>query len=132
MRCRLSVNLETDRPYWVTASSFLNNFDQNDFQNREVLDVADVYLESYFDIDNDGSTCFLLPPVGVHRGRTEFISGRHRTAVLLNHLQRVPLSFDTRALSDSDSSWIDSVVEQIIDLDDYVELPDLPIKAALP
>ena len=63
----------------------------------------------------------------------EFISERHRTAVLMRHLKELPLSFDFRFISETDKQWIDSVAFRPIDLDaDVVELPELPIKQTLP
>lgn len=133
MHCKLEVNLDTDIPYWVEVSSFLNNFDQSDFKIREVQNVTDAYLKDWFYDNSNGDCCFLIPPVNVHGGVTQFISGRHRTAVLLKHLDRLPLSFDSRDLSESDKKWIESVAFQLIDLEvEVIELPDLPIKEALP
>ena len=133
MRCRLLVNLDTDIPFWVSLESFLNNFDQNDFHMRKVQNVADAYLESWFCNDTNGNRCFIIPPVSVHDGITQFISERHRTAVLMRHLKELPLSFDSRFISETDKQWIDSVAFRPIDLDaDVVELPELPIKQTLP
>jgi hypothetical protein len=132
MLCRLSVTLESDIPFWVTKQSFYRSFDQSDFVCRNVRNVVDAYLADWFDRENGAMPSFSLPPVSVSSGVTQFISGRHRTAVLLMHLPRVPLSFDTRRIEPSDRAWIDAVVDEPIDLNATIELPDLPIRNALP
>jgi hypothetical protein len=51
----------------------------------------------------------------------------------MRHLKELPLSFDSRFISETDKQWIDSVAFRPIDLDaDVVELPELPIKQTLP
>ena len=132
MRCLPWVALETDLPYWIPRSSILEQFDQDDFLCRKVRDVVDAYLEDWFCTDTAGRRCYKIPPVSVRSGRTMFISGRHRTAVLLKHLDRIPLSFDTRYITPADSEWIDSVAITRIETDTVIELPDLPIRSSLP
>jgi len=70
--------------------------------------------------------------VSVNNGRTQFISGRHRTAVLLRHLERIPLSFDMRDISDADTQWIRRIALSPIQTDTLIELPDLSIRPSLP
>lgn len=132
MRCRPYIHLSTDVPFWVSQSSFLQHFDQIDFGRRDVLNVIDAYLEDWFCADANGARCFMVPPVSVYSRRTQFISGRHRTAVLLKHLDRVPLSFDMRYISDPDRTWMESIVAARIDTHSVIELPDLPIHSSLP
>jgi hypothetical protein len=132
MRCLSWVSLDTDVPYWVLRSSFLRHFDQKDFLSRNVKDVVSAYLGDWFCADVDGARRFKIPAVSVVSGTTQFISGRHRTAVLLKYLDRVPLSFITRDLSDVDKAWIDTVVAERIGSDSVIELPDLPIRPSLP
>ncbi len=132
MRCLPYVHLETDVPFWVSKSSFLQHFDQYDFLHwRAATNVVDAYLEDWFKVTADGARFFKIPPVGVCSGRTVFITGRHRTAVLLKHLDRVPLSFDTRDIARTDWAWVHSVVESPIETDTVIELPDLPIRSSL-
>lgn len=131
MRCLPYVHLETDIPFWVSRVSFLENFDQTDFLRRNVANVVDAYLSDWFCTDADGTRRFKIPPVSVFAGRTQFLSGRHRTAVLLKHLPCVPLSFHTREISDTDRAWIDSIVAAPISTDSVLELPDLPIESSL-
>jgi hypothetical protein len=132
IKCPAIVSLDTDLPFWVTADSFNRSFCQADFASRNVLDVVDAYLKEWFDRDVDGTWLFSLPPISVNRGITQFISGRHRTAVLLRHLPRVPLSFDSRWLTHDDRTWIDAVVDEPIDMSSPIDLPDLPVRKVLP
>jgi hypothetical protein len=132
MRCLPHVDLPTDVPFWVSRSSFLQHFDQDDFLCRQTKSVVDAYLGVWFYVDADGTRFFKIPPVSVNCGRTQFISGRHRTAVLLRYLDRIPLSFDTRHVTDADRVWIDSIVAARIETDTVIELPDLPIRSSLP
>lgn len=131
MLCGLRVNLASDISFWVTKQAFCRSFDQHDFACRNVINVVDAYLEDWFEV-RSGLLCFRLPPVSVSSGVTQFISGRHRTAVLLRHLSRIPLSFDTRCIAQVDRAWIDAVVDQPVDLNATVEFPDLPLRSALP
>jgi hypothetical protein len=63
---------------------------------------------------------------------TQFISGRHRTAVLLRHLENVPLSFDSRFTTKDEEDWLWSIAAGPVNRGIQIELPDLPINAALP
>jgi hypothetical protein len=131
MHCFPAVALDADAPFWIPKAAFYRHFDQADFRCRVVQRVVDAYLEDWF-YESDGKRYFKLPPVSVNDGITQFVSGRHRTAVLLRHLDRVPLSFDFRCIRDSDKQWIDSIGAVPIDMGTHFELPDLTIKTALP
>ena len=104
MHCMPSVGLKIDMPFWVSKADFFQYFDQSDFLCRNVQNVADAYLDDWFHMDTSENRCFSLPLVSVNFGTTQFISGRHRTAVLLRHLDRVPLSFDFRFISSADKA----------------------------
>jgi hypothetical protein len=132
LRCLPYVYLPTDAPWWVAKSAFFAHFDQKDFLCRQIKDVTDAYLEEWFHEGPAGSRFFKIPPVSVSNGKTQFISGRHRTAVLLPHLERIPLSFAMRDISDVDAEWIRRVALSPIEADILIELPDLEIRPALP
>lgn len=116
----------------MSKSSFLQHLDQGDFLTRCSKEVVDAYLQDWFYFAADGTRFYKIPAVSVHAGRTQFIGGRHRTAVLLKHLDSFPLAFDTRYLAGDDRMWIESIVGGPIDADTVIELPDLPIKSSLP
>lgn len=132
MRCLPYVDLPSDAPWWVAKSAFLEYFDQNDFLWRQVKDVTDAYFEDWFHDGPDQTLYFEIPPVSVINGKTQFISGRHRTAVLLRHLERVPLAFAMRDIGEADTEWIQRVALSPIAIDTLIELPDLPVSPSLP
>jgi hypothetical protein len=132
LRCLPYVNLPTDAPWWVAKSAFLEHFDQNDFLCRHIKSVTDAYLKEWFHGGPDETRYFNIAPVSVINGKTQFISGRHRTAVLLAHLERIPLSFAMRDIRDADRDWIHSVALTPIDTHTLIDLPNLPIKQSLP
>lgn len=132
MRCLPYVHLDSDAPWWVSKSSFFAHFDQRDFMCRTNTQVVDAYLEDWFHDGPAGTRFFKIPPVSVIHGRTQFISGRHRTAVLLEHLERIPVSFDMRYIHDEDTGWIRRIAVAPISLQTLMELPDLPVRPSLP
>jgi hypothetical protein len=91
-------------------------------------------LEEWFH-DGPGQTrYFKIPPVSVINGKTQFISGRHRTAVLLPtaNAYRSRSRCAMRDISDADTNWIRRVALSPIEADTLIELPDLPIRPSLP
>jgi hypothetical protein len=99
---------------------------------RDVEHVVDAYLEEWFYSDASGNRHFLIPPVSVRQKVTQFISGRHRTAVLLRHLDSVPLAFDSRFTTKEEEDWVWSIASGPVNKSVQLELPDFPIRAALP
>lgn len=132
LRCLPYVHLATDAPWWIEKSSFLQHFDQDDFLCRQIRNVVDAYLHEWFHDGPDATRFFKIPPISVNNGKTQFISGRHRTAVLLRHLERIPLSFDMRHISVADMKWISFVAVEPIETHTLIDLPDLPIRPSLP
>jgi hypothetical protein len=132
LRCLPYVHLPTDAAWWIAKSAFFEHFDQKDFLCRQIKDVTDAYLEHWFHDGPEQTRYFKIPPVSVINGKTQFISGRHRTAVLLPHLERIPLAFAMRDISDMDTDWIRRVALSPIEPDTLIELPDLPIRPSLP
>lgn len=132
MRCLPYIDLPTDAPWWIAKSAFYAHFDQKDFLCRRIKDVSDAYLEDWFHDDQARTRFFKIPPVSVSNGKTQFISGRHRTAVLLQHLDCIPISFHMREISDADTDWIRRIALSPIAADTLIELPDLPIRPTLP
>lgn len=132
MRCLAYVDLDTDVPWWISKISFFQHFDQDDFLNRRVHNVVNAYLQDWFHDGPNQTRFFHIPPVSVSNQRTQFISGRHRTAVLLRQLDRIPLSFDMRFISDADTEWIRRTALTPIQTQGLIELPDLPLRSSLP
>ena len=122
MNCHPYVKKESDKPYWVPIKVFQENFCQKDFLCRDVIDVVDEYRSNWF-FEIDGRTCFEIPPVDIINGRTEFISGRHRTAVLCKHITVLPIAF-----AEGDAlSYAVSLGLAPISMTEPISLPDLQI-----
>jgi hypothetical protein len=73
---------------------------------------------------------FMLPSFQILRQRTEFINGRHRDALLLRYLDRLPLAV-VRS-DDASELLLRRIVEIPLLLDEFIELPDLPIMDKIP
>lgn len=123
MRC-LPLTSNSDTPYWISRKAFLEHFDQEDFFCRELKLVPASYLDAWFETPEDGITRFLLPTVQFVAGKTQFISGRHRTAVLLPYMQNLPISFSL--VNKPPQDFLNKVILRPLALDEFIELPDLP------
>ena len=130
MRCLPALTVSSDQPYWVPRQSFFEQFDQEDFRCRESTEVAYAYLADWFGSSPDGVPRFLLPAVQFIGGKTQFISGRHRTAVLLPYLWELPMAF-TR-LNHPDEGFLRCLNLRPLALHEFIELPDLPTRKRLP
>ena len=125
MRCLPALTLNSDMPCWITREAFLEHFDQADFLCRESKSVTPTYLAAWFHKPEDGTTCFLLPTVQFVGGKTQFISGRHRMAVLLPYLQELPIAFSL--VNKPPQDFLSQVILRPLALGKFIELPDLPI-----
>lgn len=130
MRCFPAIGLPTDQPYWVSKDSFLHYFDQDDFHCRIVQQPDPCYLANWFFIAAGNRHSFVLPTVHFVAGKTQFINGRHRTAVLFDHLDEIPLAFAFQA--GSDSSIFERMEVRALDANVEIELPDLTIVDSFP
>lgn len=130
MRCLPDLTLISDMPFWVTQEAFLEHFDQVDFLCRESKDVAPSYLAAWFHKMDDGITRFLLPTVQFVAGKTQFISGRHRTAVLLQYLKNLPIAFSL--VNKPSQDFLIRLALRPLSLHEFIELPDLPILGRIP
>jgi len=130
MRCLPDLALKSDSPFWVTRDAFLNHFDQADFLCRESQNVIPAYLAEWFYTPGDGTTRFRLPTVMFVAGKTQFISGRHRTAVLLPFLKELPLAFS--AINMPPQGFLSRLAMRALALDEFIELPNLPVAAIMP
>ena len=132
MNCYLeSENL--DPLFWVEKNKFYDNFDLLDFnENREVRDVKDFYLNDWFGFDKRDKAVFYVAPVRLKvNGKTEFLGGRHRTAVLLNHLDVIPLGFVRGSIPPTygdAEKWAESLGFKKILENEILKLPDLQIR----
>ncbi len=123
MRCLPDVALPSDMPFWVSRNAFVEHFDQEDFLCRGAKEVEHCYLPEWFH-EHAGITRFLLPTVQFIGGKTQFISGRHRTAVLLTYLKELPMSFS--CINKPPQAFFDRSGLRPLSLQSLIELPDLP------
>jgi hypothetical protein len=126
VRCLPDVTVASDCPIWVRRDVFYAHFDQEDFHCREVECVQQAYLADWFHSPEPGRTYFNLPAFQILQGRTQFISGRHRVAVLLNYLTVLPMAV-VRADDGKSRALLGRVTERSLSLGEYIDLPDLPI-----
>lgn len=132
MRCLPALTLESDLPFWVSKSSFFAFFDQADFLCRDQEAVVPAYHRDWFWSHPDGISRFMLPTVGVCAGRTQFISGRHRTAVLLPYLDELPIAFAVEHLGPEAMQTICTIPKRELFLSELLELPNLPMMMESP
>lgn len=124
MKCLPYVDLETDTAFWVSKDKFYACFDQHDFNfYREVKSVTQGYLKDWFYTSPDGNKFFILPTVQFVNNKTQFISGRHRIAVLLEHLNELPFAFAQPL--DGDMAQILNIVDRRVNLNESIQIPDL-------
>ena len=133
MLCYATVDQSFDVPYWIAKNDFSVYFDQIDFAFRDVHDVHPAYLSDWFHVDEQGRLRFRLSPVGAVAGKTQFISGRHRMAVILPHLTDLPIAFAFhKYLPKRERRLLESIPKRPLDMTVPLELPDFPIRDRLP
>ena len=125
VQCLPWTNLPCDLPFWVPREQFLTLFDQVDFAHRECQDVKSEYRSDWFYELDGASRSFIIPTVQFCNGRTEFINGRHRTAVLIKYLDFLPLALVHPFLIEK--SLLDQITRRPIRKNQLIDLPDLPI-----
>lgn len=126
------TNLTTDIPHWVARSVFLSHFDQADFHNREVQDVQQAYRSDWFHRLDDGSLGFYIPVASAIDRRTDLIGTRHRLAVLLPHMEELPIAFAIGHLSSVANEFLSSIPKRPLAVSDPFWIPDLPVLDAQP
>lgn len=132
MQVFAAINCQTDEPYWISRSTFYESFDQDDFRNRQVLDVTSAYLQDWFYRAGDGRLMFYIPVVGALGRRTDLISSRHRLAVLLPYLKELPFALAMGHLQGEARNFLESLPKRPLDTSVSFWLPDLPIRDKLP
>jgi len=122
MLCLPLATLPTDFPYWVTREDFMAYFDQTDYLCRDARVVKPNYCSSWFNKVDNGTLEFYLPTVQVIEGKTQFINGRHRTAVLFSQIEKIPIAFTKGVARD----LAERLQFSPVNMDQYIALPDLP------
>ena len=120
------VNHPSDEPFWIPREAFLAHFDQEEFVgNRAVRDVTQAYRRDWFK-DGCGRLEFILPSVSYVKDKTQFINGRHRIAVLLQHMPELPIALATYQFSPRQLCLRAAIPSRTLDLSMPFELPGLP------
>lgn len=60
LKCKIELNTETDRAYWVRWDKFKECVDPIDLYRREAKVIEDYYLASWFRVEN--GECYFKPP----------------------------------------------------------------------
>ena len=92
--------------------------------------MAAAYLVDWFDTSPDEMPHFVLPAAQLLGGKTQFISGRHRVAVLLPYLSELPIAFTS--VNYPDEGFLAPLTLRPLALGECIELPDLPMRTRLP
>jgi hypothetical protein len=129
IRCFPGLTVESDVPCWITREVFFQNFDQHDFKFRDSLEIVPAYLTEWFYTPDKGIKRFILPSVQFVAGSTQFINGRHRTAVLLKYFDELPIAFIFRKET---QEFMNTLPVRSLDLKQFIELPTLPILEKMP
>ena len=120
------VDHPDDEPFWISKEVFSTYFDQDDFvRMRHVERVSSTYRPEWFPLV-DGVRRFQLPVVSFVSGRTQFINGRHRTAVLLDYLEELPFALAASHLGKLEQQLRAGIPKRALELSQPIELPDLP------
>ncbi len=125
--CFPELTLNSDIPFWISRATFFSKFDLKDFSCREEPNVIHAYRSEWFRQLDTGELHFIIPTVSIVAGKTQFINGRHRTAVLLSYLEEVPIAFSVEHLYLSDQKFIDRIPKRPMTLATPIKLPELPI-----
>ena len=79
----------------------------------------------WFYTSSDGVRYFNLPAFFLKGGRAKFINGRHRTALLLDHLELLPMALTQ--MDDESAAVLERIVQRALNLGEVLNLPDLPV-----
>jgi hypothetical protein len=132
MQVYAKTNGDTDIPYWFTREIFYMHFDQADFLDRDVQEVQAAYLNDWFHTTDEGICRFNIPVVSAVDGKTDLVGSRHRLAVLLPHLEELPIAVATAHLSLEAERFLDRIPKRALDRTIPFWIPDLPVYDELP
>src|SRR5690554_5304136 len=96
MKCIPELTVNTDKAFWTPWDVFKREFDQQDYNCRNSQVIDRNYSKHWFREDSQGTLWFRVPAVQIVSGATQFINGRHRTAVLFQEIAKVPIAFTIR------------------------------------
>ena len=125
VECCTRISANGDVPYWIKRSDFEKHFDQVDARLLFPVVLVQAYLTEWFSLNECGELTYTIPGVHFVKGKTEFFNGRHRTALLLGHLDEVLISFNTK--SGKDERLLEMIPKRPAKSSDRLSVPDLPI-----
>jgi hypothetical protein len=123
MKCIPALTVDTDKIFWVTRDVFEREFDQRDFHRRDSQAVDRNYSRHWFHEDSQGRLWFRVSTVQIVSGATQFINGRHRTAVLFRETARIPIAFTAGPAQE----FADRLGLEQVSIGEPIGLPDLPV-----
>ena len=102
---------------------FEREFDQQDFHCRDSQAIDRNYSKHWFYEDSQGRLWFRVPTVQIVLGATQFINGRHRTAVLFREIARIPMAFTAGPAQEQ----AERLGLEPVSIGEPIRLPDLPV-----
>jgi hypothetical protein len=130
MQCYPETTVDSDKPYWLSRENFLAHFDQEDFLCRESQEITNAYLASWFVDVTEQPPKFMLPTVQLIGGKTQFINGRHRTAVLFSALSEIPIAVSR--VDQKSEELFQRLSFRQLNTQTLIEIPDFAIQQQLP
>lgn len=94
--------------------------------------MQSAYLSDWFEVKDNGDVMFYIPVTGATGVKTDLIGTRHRLAVILPHLEVLPIAIATGHLTPEGRSLLQTIPKTPLSLSSPFWLPDFPICDSLP
>jgi len=135
MKVKLSPPNAHDIHYLIDLPKFMEIVDQDDLARRKSKTIRNAYHQYWFDDADSAFPSFDSPVFYLDNGVARFINGRHRTLMLLRHLDCLPMALASLDgcpfMTDQPSSASVSALREIsirrINNQETFEFPCLPI-----
>jgi hypothetical protein len=144
MKCKILKSQYDRATYLIKCSEFMECVDQDSIAKRKNDPIWECYPPNWFDQSKaETYTRFVLPVFQLINGNAFFISGYHRTVLLSKYLPRctcptlLPMALAiTRkdglpiqkggSLDRASKIALKNIVARKLDINEFVDLPDLP------
>ena len=136
MRVTLLPPNAQDELYLIEVKELMAIIDAKDLAQRKSEIIEDAYHVHWLTPCADGSYQFHAPEFYLTKGIVKFINGRHRTLLLVKHLEYIPMAltnmdgfppFATGPRPESLKALAKISVQRLTD-NEILEFPELPIK----
>jgi len=125
-----------DYYYKIRVSNLMKFIDREDFECRKSKIIKDIYHQAWFLNKNKNILQFIPPTIYIHKGKICFINGRHRTALLINKLDVIPMlvyALDaypstTESSLEKNKITFEQIIISRVKRSDVFKLPKLPIQ----